>query len=228
MLIDDMEEESAKKDQPAGTSDKGTQHDQNAYVVVRDAVQAILENLRARQKQNNERDDNRYRLEKWALFVAAIYAGLTFGLLLYTRASLKVAENSLIITNRAWVLFDKVDTAQSKPGVVTFKVVLKNFGHGPAFSVGRRISVREVEPTECADFDWSDSEHNVIAPDQDTTAGFTIQLAPQGKEQVFWIYGRVKYSDHFGNFRETCFCRVIEAATAYTGTRTCPNFNWAN
>ena len=63
-----------------GTQGEPSKYDNPRYAVSVFIPQTFIEEYRANEKQNRAFEKRRYRLEKWALLVAAIYAALTYGL----------------------------------------------------------------------------------------------------------------------------------------------------
>lgn len=164
----------------------------------------------------------------WQRIIASAAVLAVFVSYCANRAMYRVSRDTLETSNRPWVLFDDVEIVEAKTaGHFWASVAVKNFGNSPALDVGRRITFREqgMAPSECADFDWADSEKVVLAPGQPIEAGFPKTLSQE--THVFYAYGRIKYRDNFGGFHETCFCRFVHFSMKGTGVGSCAHFDWA-
>lgn len=146
----------------------------------RDAVsifipQTVIEEYRANVEQNRAFEKRRYRLEKLALLVAAIYAALTFGLW----RNAKITADQEIMSNRPVMYHNGIDWLEKPPAgslPKTFKVKInwKNFGRSLAVTVvpAAHIFVRPSKGVPPIDPDCHDGElpktkrTDAVAPDE--------------------------------------------------------------
>lgn len=132
-----------------GTEGEPSQRNNPRYAVSVFIPQTFIEEYRANEQQNRAFEKRRYRLEKLAFAVAAIYAAITFGLWRNAKVATQDATRQAIAAEaalRPWVsAVDAINIVEpltldfTQPNQTVLKytldIPLKNFGKSPATKV---------------------------------------------------------------------------------------------
>lgn len=117
-------------------------------------------------------------------------------------AALAATLYTLVLNQRAWVLFDRVEFAPQSA-----RVYVKNVGHGVAVKLATQVATSATLPKELPAVRIGDRGQSLVvaAPDQ-SFPGAPVGMSKVCETCVAYVFGRIAYEDQFGFDRETGFC----------------------
>jgi hypothetical protein len=122
--------------------------------------------------------------------------------------SAEIASETLVASERAWVLFDSVDlkkTLRSPDGKrAAYQVIFRNFGKGPATDVSICAEATDTVPNWVS-YNCEIHTEIVAVPSGEVPIVVTGPAFPDVVKQMY-IWGAVKYLDQFQIARYTEFC----------------------
>lgn len=187
-MIDD--EGIKREDRTAGTPGEPDQWESQRYPVTIFIPQTTIEEYRADQKENRNREKQRYRLEKVAVLVAAFYAAVTFFMwrtsLQATNAA-KASADAAAASVRAWLVLTDIDTDEgSDPKTPEGDIHFINVGKTPATNILGYVEFRVPIPGPNFNPVWSKCPSYVARRDPvlATNATSAIRISPPSSDQL--------------------------------------------
>lgn len=201
-------------------------HDYTVLRAIEQVSDRALHEYEAHREQHRRESRRNRAIAIAAVVVTSIYTAVTVFLWLEQRRSTELAH-------RAWVLLDKIDRVDISPGVQVGTIVrIKNFGSGPARDVRLVVAAHPPTTSKLLPVDHlkplppGAESRGTVPQGQEITVidvrvgGFDPDTITDIRERRanFYVYGRIEYTDQFGNGRWTAFCRRLVVQQLKTGT----------